>query len=245
MMRNEDFTGRDRLEDVGRWFIDEFVERVARQLPAGTRVLDAGAGECAYQRFFAHCEYRSVDRAVGDAAWSYANLDVVAALERLPFAGNTFDAVLCTQALEHLEFPRESVRELFRVLKPGGTLHLTAPMAHPEHFPPYDFFRYTSFGLRSILSGAGFARIAIEPCGGLFTRWAYELPRALAMFPAARSPDGTIRLKGATTYPLKLLCRMGVRLAQRGLLRLERFDRRKDDPFGWLVTAVKTAGANG
>jgi SAM-dependent methyltransferase len=227
------------LADVGRWFVDRFVEGAARRLPPGSRVLDAGAGEAPYRRWFAHCRYRAVDRAVGDPTWSYAGLDVIAALERLPFGDGVFDAVLCTQALEHLEFPRQSALELFRVLRAGGTLFLTVPMAQPEHQVPHDFFRYTSFGLRSILSRAGFAGIAIEPCGGLFTRWAYELPRVLGMFPAWRSASGHLRVKAIATSPLKLACRAGIRVAQLGLLRLERYDRRKDDPLGWLVTATK------
>src|SRR5262245_40469135 len=150
-MLAEDFTRYSRLGDVGRWHVNRFVERVAAQLPAGTRLLDAGAGECAYKKYFAHCDYKSVDLGVGNLEWAYENLDYVAPLDQLPLADDTFDAALCTQVLEHLEQPRACVKELYRVLKPGAQLYLTVPMAQSEHQVPYDFFRYTSYGLRSIL----------------------------------------------------------------------------------------------
>jgi SAM-dependent methyltransferase len=236
---HEDFTKRSKLEDVGRWFVSDFVRRVARELPPGSHVLDAGAGECVYKPLFEHCRYEAVDLAVGEAAWNYANLDHVSALDELPMGDETFDAILCTQVLEHLERPRESVREFYRVLKRGGKLYLTAPMAHVEHQTPYDFFRYTSYGLRSLLSDAGFREMTIEPFGGMFTRWAYELPRALSIFPALRSPEGKLYSKGVLLLPLKVSCYLMVRAAQRGLLLLERLDKSKNDPFGWWAIAVK------
>lgn len=158
----DDFHRYSRLEDVGRWHINHWVRAVAESLPPGTRLLDAGAGECAYKPLFAHCDYRAVDLAVGTEAWNYSHLDYVASLDNLPIRDHTFDAVLCTQTLEHVEWPRESVSEMYRVLKPGGALYLTAPMAHCEHQQPFDFFRYTSFGLRSILTHAGFPEANIN-----------------------------------------------------------------------------------
>lgn len=238
-MLNYDFTGAFRLDDLGRWFVNGFVIELGRELPAGASILDAGAGEAAYKKYFSHCRYESVDLAVGDERWNYSELDYVAPLDNLPMENEKYDAVLCTQALEHLERPRESVCEFHRVLKPGGRLYLTAPMAHVEHQVPYDFFRYTSFGLRSIVAGAGFEEIEITPFGGMFTRWAYELPRALAIFPSLRSQSGNIQLLGFCFSPAKLCALVLVRGCQLALLLLERFDKVKNDPFGWSVRAVR------
>ena len=179
---NEDFTRRSKTQDLGRWFITRFVRNVARTLPQGASILDAGAGEGVYKSFFEHCNYRAIDLAVGESKWNYEGLDYVAPLHQMPIPDETFDAVLCTQVLEHLEWPRESVREMYRVLKQGGTLYMTVPMAHNEHQEPYDFFRYTSFGLNSICTHAGFRDTKIVPFGGLWIRWAYELPRGLSIF---------------------------------------------------------------
>lgn len=235
----DDFTTHSKLADVGRWYVTEFVREVSSELPGGTRLLDAGAGEGHYRKFFSHCDYKSADLGVGDSRWVYDDLDYVAPLDALPVADETFDAVLCTQVLEHLERPFESVREFYRVLRPGGKLYLTAPMSHAEHQTPYDFFRYTSYGLRSILKGAGFEDVRVEPFGGMFTRWAYELPRALAVFPALRSADGHVAAKGAVLLPLKISSLLLVRAAQRIFLLLERLDKSKNDPFGWWAIGVK------
>lgn len=236
----EDFINRPRIRDIGRWHVTNFVKFASESLPAGTSILDAGAGECAYKEYFSHCEYVSVDLAIGEDRWNYNNLDYIAPLDNLPFADASFDAVLSTQVLEHLEYPREAVKELFRVLKPGGKLFLTAPMAHSEHQAPYDFFRYTSYGLKSICEQAGFGEIIITPLGGLFTRWAYEIPRIIALFPSAGLKKGRIRFKGFMLLPLRGVCFLAVRLTQMGFLCLDRFDKEKKFPFGWSLTAQKS-----
>lgn len=244
MQVNEDFSTRGRLADLGRWHITRFVRDVARQLPPGTMILDAGAGECVYKKYFSHCEYRAVDLGVGESAWNYANLDYVAPLDDLPIPDATFDAILCTEVLEHLEKPRESVGEFFRVLKPGGMLYLTVPMSHDEHQVPYDFFRYTSYGLDSICRGAGFEKPTIAPIGGgMFVRWAYELPRMVKILPSSRVQDGRPpSLAGLAVIPLKAVLLACFRVMQVSFLFLDRFDKAKDDPMGWTLMARKPDG---
>ena len=236
---NEDFLGRGKFQDIGRWYVTRFVEQVAHGLPAGTLVLDAGAGECVYKRLFSHCLYKAIDLAVGESRWNYANLDYIGPLHDMPVESGRFDAVLCTQVLEHLEWPRQSVKEMHRVLKPGGKLYLTVPMAQNEHQAPHDYFRYTSYGLSSICRNAGFSRVEIEPFGGLWVRWAYELPRGLSIFPADGLRSGTPNPTGIALLPFKVLMWLGVRLLQRLFVWLDRFDRKKNDPWGWACVATK------
>jgi SAM-dependent methyltransferase len=236
---HDDFTRHGKLQDLGRWYITGFVERVAASLPEGTSVLDAGAGECSYKRLFSHCRYTAVDLAVGDNSWNYQNLDHVAPLDQLPFEDHSYDAVLCTQVLEHLERPSDCLSELYRVLKPGGRLYLTAPMSHFEHQVPYDFFRYTSFGLDSLLKGAAFKENQITPFGGIFTRWAYELPRAMNFFPGTGLLSGRFSVRGLLLFPMKIVCAILVRIIQRVFLFLDRFDKQRNDPFGWAVVSTK------
>ena len=236
---NEDFINKSRISDIGRWYVTNFVRFVSESLPPGTTILDAGAGECAYQSYFSHCKYISADLAVGDNKWDYSNLDYIAPLDNLPIDDASFDAILCTQVLEHLEYPREAVKELFRVLKPGGKLFLTVPMAHSEHQVPYDFFRYTSYGLKSICEHAGFGKIIITPLGGLFTRWAYEIPRIISLFPSAGIKTGKIKFKGFVLLPLRLVCFIAIRITQTVFLSIDHFDKEKKFPFGWSLIAQK------
>ena len=239
MKLNEDFTTRSKLEDLGRWHITQFVRSVAARLPPGTLLLDAGAGECAYKRFFTHCRYLAMDLAVGEANWNYANVDAFASLDRLPLAGGSVDAILATQVLEHLERPRESVGEFYRVLKPGGVLYLTAPMAQSEHQAPYDFFRYTSFGLRAICRDAGFQSAQVEPLGGLLTRMAYEFPRIMDLFPGTGLMSGRVRIGGLLILPARGAAFLALWLVRRLFVWADRFDRTRDDPLGWSLVARK------
>lgn len=236
---NEDFSTRGRLQDLARWYVNGFVRRVAGELPAGSMVLDAGAGEGVYRRYFEHCQYRSIDLAVGEAGWDYSKLDYVGPLHQMPIESGIFDAVLCTQVLEHLEWPRESVAEMFRVLRPGGRLYLTVPMAQNEHQVPYDFFRYTSFGLKSICSRVGFRQVDVEPFGGMWARWAYELPRGLGKLPSTGLRVGRPSPLGIALAPAVVGMRALVRVTQAAFLVLDDIDSNRNDPWGWACTATK------
>jgi SAM-dependent methyltransferase len=239
MQRKDDFSARSKLREIGRWYVTRFVEDVARMLPSGSRMLDAGAGECAYKTFFPNARYVAIDAAIGDSSWNYHDLSCLGALHQLPFKDHSFDVILCTQTLEHLEWPRESVTEFFRVLSPSGILYMTVPMAHHEHQVPYDFFRYTSYGLDSICRRAGFANVQVIPFGGTFTRLAYELSRVLSIFPSAGIRRGHLQIKGILCLPLRALLLIPVRLLQMLLLALDHLDRRRDYPLGWGVIARK------
>jgi len=81
-----------------------------------------------------------------------ANIDVQADAYRLPFRDNAFDIALCTEVLEHTHSPALVLREVRRVLKPGGKLLLTTPFAFPIHDVPMDYYRFTRFGLVHLLS---------------------------------------------------------------------------------------------
>lgn len=238
-MINEDFSTRGKLQDVGRWFITRFVESVAKSLPSGSLILDAGAGESVYKKLFSHCSYKAIDLAVGESRWNYTNLDYVGFLHEMPIENEIFDAVLCTQVLEHLEWPRESVKEMHRVLKAGGKLFMTVPMAQDEHQIPYDFFRYTSYGLQSICKHAGFREVKITPFGGLWVRWAYELPRALSIFPPAGILSDQRTALGVALLPIKAITLLIIRFFQVILLSFDKLDKKKNDPFGWSCEAIK------
>ena len=152
---------------------------------------------------------------------------------RYAHRGNSFDAVLCARVMEHLEWPRESVKEMYRVLEPNGRLFLTAPMSHSEHQVQYDFFRYASFGLRSICEHVGFKELGIRPFGGRRTRWAYEMPRCLSACPARSILTGRPNIAGILLLPVKLVVSLIVPLFQLIFLSLDKSNKSRNDPFGW------------
>ena len=155
--------------------IERAVRELAASLPDGARVLDAGAGEGRYARYFPAQRYTGVDLAVGDAAWNYTELDALGDLAKLPFADGTFDVALNIVTLEHVPEPLAVLAEIARVLRPGGRLLLVAPQQWEVHQAPHDYYRYTRYGLAWLLGRAGFADARIEPIGGFFTLLARRL----------------------------------------------------------------------
>ncbi len=163
--------------------IEDAVSAFAASLSPGTRVLDAGAGEGNYKSHFTKQRYTGLDLGVGDSAWNYSSLDVLADLEKLPFADSTFEASLNVVTLEHVRHPERVLCELHRTLSAGGRLLLIAPHEWEEHQQPHDFYRYTRYGLEHLLRSAGFADLQIQPVGGFFRLLSRRLLNALQFFP--------------------------------------------------------------
>ncbi|MEJ7605672.1 MAG: class I SAM-dependent methyltransferase [Bryobacteraceae bacterium] len=159
------------------------VARFANSLQSDSRVLDAGAGESQYAGLFKRHRYTAVDLAVGDSEWTYGSLDAIADLQALPFAGARFEAAINIVTLEHVREPALVIAELGRVLKTGGRLLLVTPHEWEEHQQPYDYFRYTRFGLEYLLTRAGFIEVEIEAVGGFFRLLGRRLLNAIQFFP--------------------------------------------------------------
>ena len=92
-------------------------------------------------------------------------VDVFGDGRRLPFADGSFETVLATEVLEHVLAPADVLREMARVLKPGGRLLLTVPFVVPLHEMPSDYYRFTPFSLRRLVEDAGLAVERIEARG--------------------------------------------------------------------------------
>ena len=157
----------NRLDPVEA-MIQSGVASFARSFSGASRVLDAGAGECRFRPQFAHTRYFAIDHGKGDPNWDYSHLDVVGALEALPFSSAVFDGLLNIVVLEHVEKPESVLQEMARVLKPRGRIFLVAPLCWELHQIPEDYFRFTEYGLRSLLARAGLRVESLRPIGGYF-----------------------------------------------------------------------------
>lgn len=123
------------------------------------RLLDVGCGKKPYRILFS-------------SASEYAGLEIDTPENRItkhadyfydgnafPFDDASYDGIICNQVLEHVFNPEQFLGEVLRILKPGGNLLLTVPFVWDEHEQPWDYARYSSFGLKSLLERAGFVVI--------------------------------------------------------------------------------------
>jgi 2-polyprenyl-3-methyl-5-hydroxy-6-metoxy-1,4-benzoquinol methylase len=115
-------------------------------------VLDVGCGQRPYEKTF----FAGATRYIGtDYLSDRSRPDVVASALQLPFKDNSFDTVVSTEVLEHVPDPLRAMREMQRVLKPGGRLILSTPMYWPRHEQPYDFYRYPYDGILRLVQESG------------------------------------------------------------------------------------------
>lgn len=167
------------LFDYNQWKLNKFISKEAKSITPNQSILDVGAGELQYKKFFNHCTYVSCDLCVGDAAWDYSQIDIKASAYEIPVDNNSFHNIMCIQVLEHLDNPDKAFMEFNRILKPDGKLIISAPLGFEEHQIPYDFFRFTKFGLKKIGERHNFKLLSISPSGGIFINLEYILWKSI------------------------------------------------------------------
>lgn len=170
------------MQDFNERARDRWIEHEAKRVPAGSRVLDIGAGSAPYRDLFGHCEYRTTDFAqllpeqLRDGG--YTAVDYVCDATEIPVATGSFDVAVCTEVLEHVPEPIKVVHEIGRILRPGGILLLSAPLGSGIHQAPFHFYGgYTPYWYKRFLPEAGFESIDITPNGTFFALHAQEMRR--------------------------------------------------------------------
>ncbi len=144
---------------------------VRRHAPAlGTgRILDFGCGAKPYRELFpSSAEYIGVDIEISGHDHRNEQIEVFYDGRSLPLPDAHVDAVFSSEVFEHVFEPERIMGELHRVLRPGGCMLLTVPFSWEEHEEPWDYARYTSFGLKALLERHGFRVVYLEKTGNDF-----------------------------------------------------------------------------
>lgn len=232
------------LTDIENRTLRESVRRFAQSVPPNAKVLDAAAGLKPYQTYFAHCDYESCD--FPNCQDFYGNLDdgrrdnlagrhtYICPIESIPVADGSYDAVLCTQVLEHVPHPLAALKELHRVLKDSGRLFVTVPQGYGVHGEPYNFFYFTKYGLELILTEAEFEVLNITERGGYFYYLYDRLANAIPRIVVGYKKHMSVMILALSPVHVFLAYLLGP-----ALLLLEPLDREKRFTLGYTSTALK------
>ncbi|MEJ2184877.1 MAG: methyltransferase domain-containing protein [Gemmatimonadota bacterium] len=189
-------------------------------------LVDIGCGDKPYAPLAAPY----VDRHIGldhpGSGHGRGQVDLFALAYDTALAPDSIDTVLCTFVLEHLEDPARALAEMRRILKPGGTLILSAPQSWHVHEAPRDFYRYTRYGLQHLMEDAGLRVVEVTPLAGFAVTFLQE-----AVYVLERRGHGILRL------PFAVLRRGFQRLGW----MLHRWDRSYEFTWAYLAVAKKDA----
>lgn len=108
---------------------------------------------------------------------------------KIPLDDNSVDCAMATELFEHCPEPEAVMKEICRVLCPGGILFFTVPFLWPLHDVPHDQYRYTPFALERHLKNSGFQDIRILPLGG----WDKCLAQLIGLYVRRRPKSWPVR----------------------------------------------------
>lgn len=176
---------------LSRRGIFEGIRRHAPRLSG--RMMDFGCGSKPYRDLFHVQEYVGVDIEVSGHASAHKRADVFYDGQTLPFSDGCFDSILASEVLEHVFNLDMILAEMARVIRPGGIALITIPFAWDQHEVPYDFARYTEWGIKHLLERHGFSvevqektSTHIETVAQLIVSYFYKYLPDNAVFKAVR-----------------------------------------------------------
>ena len=227
-----------RLANVNEDNRKIWLAAVLDTIPKGQRILDAGAGELRNKPLCTHLHYVSQDLCQYDGKgdekglqkgnWDTRQVDIVCDITTIPEPDASFDAILCSEVLEHLPDPPKAIGEFARLLKPEGRLILTAPFASLVHFAPYHYCTgFSRYWYEYYLPRYGFTIEELTPNGDWFSYCRQELLRL----------GSTARRYGDWSWPLAYT------LGALGAFYFRlRGGHKADDLacFGWHCLAIKS-----
>jgi SAM-dependent methyltransferase len=146
-----------------QWIMDRSLLRLARiflkDIPRQSRILDVGCGHGPYWDLNRELQWTGLD-----VVKTARTNDVVFPGSKFPYPDDSFDAVLCTQVLEHVENPDFLVQEIDRVLKSNGSALINVPFIYPLHGLPWDYQRFTPEKFSKLLNN--YRNFDVKTIGG-------------------------------------------------------------------------------
>lgn len=188
-------------------------------------ILDVGCGnKNRYGELFEKNKYVRLDHN------AECNPDIVADAQNIPLPDASFDSIVCTQTLEHLAEPQKAVNEFHRLLRKDGHCLVTVPFFNEMHEEPYDFWRFTKFGLEKLFQNAGFKILVLDQRGKFFAVLAQMVIR---YFITRSNLSGKIS-RIFLNPPLNAFSRL--------MLFLDKITKNKNNEkfaLGWLIVVQK------
>lgn len=171
---------------------EQWLEKALSEVASGSRILDAGAGELQYKRFCQHLNYVAQDfgeyngegntNGLQTGTWDNSKLDIISDITKIPEDDASFDAIMCIEVFEHIPEPIKAIEEFSRLIKPGGTLIITAPVSSLTHFAPYYFYNgFSRYFYEKHLSSLGFEIIELTHNGNFYEYLIQETKRVKSL----------------------------------------------------------------
>ena len=178
------------IKDINEINRQAWLKQTLNALPKGTRLLDAGAGELRNRQYCGHlnyvsqdfCQYKGAGVAPNEGlqlkSWDTSRVDLVSDITAIPAPDASFDAILCSEVLEHVPEPTHALDEFARLLKPGGVVILTAPFASYVHMAPYHYCSgFSKYWYVHHLAQRGFQIESLIPNGDWYAVLLQEINR--------------------------------------------------------------------
>jgi SAM-dependent methyltransferase len=138
------------------------------------------------------CGYMPFKDLISDKISDYHGFDISDVTGQIKYIGdiqnmsmisdNFYDTAICIEVLEHIPDPFKAIKEIFRILKPGGRFIVSVPFIARLHDEPHDYYRFTSYGLMHLLKYGNFDIVTINKRGGFFSFTGHQLSTLLLGF---------------------------------------------------------------
>jgi len=166
---------------------DKFISTFSKSLQSKVKILDVGTGSSPYRHLFLNHVFKTHDFQKLSSEQllhrnGYGQIDYVSDIVNIPVENDSFDVIICTEVLEHVPDPIIAIKEMSRILKPGGIILITTPLGSHIHQEPYHFYGgFTPYFYEKNLLDNDFIDIKIIPNKGFYNFYFQESLRFLKL----------------------------------------------------------------